>query len=101
LEPIALTDQREHTRYSIAFEMQVELIDENGILGEAEKTVTENISKRGATLFTTRQMPIGRFIRVTNEQNAISVFAAIRAQSIGIDGIPRIHVEFIDQEWPL
>jgi hypothetical protein len=27
--------------------------------------------------------------------------AAIRSRTTGADGVPRIHVEFIDKEWPL
>jgi len=68
---------------------------------EREQTVTENISAKGATLFTTLEIPTGRFVRVTSEQYRITAHAAIRSRSTGADGIPRIHVEFIDKEWPL
>ena len=101
LRPISSTDQRVLTRHNIAVDMQLEVLDDQGEAGKAEHTVTENISKKGATLFTTLEIPIGRFIRLTNEQHTFTVFAAIRATSIGVDGIPRIHVEFIDREWPL
>ena len=81
--------------------MQLEAIDEKGATSQTESTVTENISRRGATLFTTLHIPIGRFIRLTSAAYGLTVFAAIRARSTGVDGIPRIHVEFIDKEWPL
>ena len=68
---------------------------------ETEHTVTENISSKGATLFTTLEIPLGRFIRLTSEQYRITAHAAIRSRSTGADGVPRIHVEFIDKEWPL
>ena len=73
----------------------------SGEVIESEHTVTENISARGATLFTTLQIPQGRFIRLTSEQYGITAHAAIRSRSTGVDGVPRIHVEFIDREWPL
>jgi hypothetical protein len=38
---------------------------------------------------------------LTSEQYRITAHAAIRSQSTGVDGVPRIHVEFIDKEWPL
>jgi hypothetical protein len=101
ITPIPTSDQRVHTRHNIAVEMQLEVIDEKGEPSERERTVTENISTRGATIFTTLQIPIGRFIRLTSAQYGLTAFAAIRARSTGGDGIPRIHVEFIDQEWPL
>ena len=60
-----------------------------------------NISIKGATLFTTLEIPLGRFVRLTSEQYKITAHAAIRSRSTGVDGVPRIHVEFIDKEWPL
>jgi len=99
LTPFA--DQRTCTRHNIAVDMQLEIIDENGNVIEREQTVTENISTKGATLFTTLEIQLGRFIRVTSEQYRITAHAAIRSRSTGADGVPRIHVEFIDKEWPL
>lgn len=101
ITPIQTTDQRAHSRHNIAVDMLVELINEKGELTENERTVTENISAKGATIFTTLPIPIGRFIRVTSEHYRITTFAAIRGRSTGGDGISRIHVEFIDKEWPL
>ena len=98
---IPITDQRVQTRYNIAVDMRIELIDPDGKVTESEHTVTENISTKGATLFTTLQIPQGRFIRLTSEQYGVSAHAAIRSRSTGEDGVPRIHVEFIDREWPL
>ncbi len=96
-----LRDQRIETRHSIAVDMRVELPDVNGEFIATEHTVTENISNRGATIFTTLEIPEGRFIRVTSEQYGITAHAAIRSRSTGADGVARIHVEFVDREWPL
>ena len=99
--PFPTEEQRTQTRHNIAVDMKVEVVGENGDVLESEHTVTEDISKRGATLFTTLGVPQGRFIRVTSHQYAITAHAAIRSRSTGADGVPRIHVEFIDREWPL
>lgn len=101
VKPLSSTDQRVHTRHNIAVDMRLEVVNEKGELGSTEQTVTENISKKGATLYTTLQIPTGRFVRLTSEQYGLTVHAAVRARSTGSDGIPRLHVEFIDQEWPL
>jgi hypothetical protein len=101
LIPFSSKDQRVLTRHNIAVDMRVEILDLNGDVTESEHTVTEDINANGATLFTTLQIPQGRFIRLTNEQQGITAHAAIRSRSTGADGIPRIHVEFIDKEWPL
>jgi hypothetical protein len=101
LIPYTSEDQRAHTRHNIAVDMRVETIDVDGKVIDSEHTVTEEISTKGATIFTTLQIPEGRFIRVISEQYGITAHAAIRSRSTGADGIPRIHVEFIDTEWPL
>ena len=93
--PLPTEDQRTETRHNIAVDMKVEVVGENGEVLESEHTVTEDISKRGATLFTTLQVPQGRFIRVTSDQYAITAHAAIRSRSTGADGVPtnsrRVH----------
>ena len=98
---IPFADQRAYTRHNIAVDMRIEIVDDAGNVIEQEQTVTENISAKGATLFTTLEVPSGRFVRLTSEQYRITVHAAIRSRSKGADGVPRIHVEFIDKEWPL
>ena len=99
--PIHSEDQRTHTRYNIAVDMRVEALNVSGEVIESEDTVTEHISGKGATLFTTLQISAGRFIRLTSDQQGVTTHAAVRSRSTGADGIPRIHVEFIDKEWPL
>ena len=94
-------DDRRHTRHHMAVDMLVELFDLDGAVSKTEHTVTENISSRGATLFTTLDIPVGRFVRITSEQYRTTVHAAIRSRGTGADGVARIHVEFIDKEWPL
>jgi len=101
LEPDQRGDTRSQTRHNIAVDMRVELLDENEAVVASEQTVTENISSQGATLFTTLDIPIGRFVRLTSDQHRVSIFAAIRSRSTGADGVPRIHVEFVDRQWPL
>src|SRR6185503_14582546 len=101
LMPFTSADQRVYTRHNIAVDMRIELIDPDGKVTESEHTVTEDISSKGATLFTTLQIPQGRFIRLRSEQYGVTAHAAIRSRSTGANGVPRIHVEFIDREWPL
>ena len=93
--------ERSVTTHGIAVEMRVDMMDASGEIIQSEDTVTENISSNGATLFTTLPVPQGRFIRLTSNRQGITAFAAIRSRSTGVDGVERIHVEFIDREWPL
>jgi len=101
LEAIETVDERASTRHNIAVDMRVEVLDLNGVPSQTEQTVSENISTQGATLFTTLEIPIGRFIRLTSQQYGITAHAAVRSRSTGADGIARIHIEFIDRQWPL
>lgn len=95
------TDKRIGTRHNIPVDMLIEILNQEGVVEASEHTVTENISPQGAAILTTLSLPIGRFIRLSSEQFKLSVYAAVRGTSMGQAGIPRIHVQFIDREWPL
>lgn len=98
---LASSDKRTHTRHNIPVDMLIETFNEKGEVELSEHTVTENISQKGAAIYTTLSLPIGRFIRLSSEQYKLAVYAAVRGHSMGPAGVPRIHVEFIDREWPL
>ena len=95
------SNDRIPTRHNIPVDMLVECFNEKGDVERREQTVTENISEKGAAIYTTLSLPPGRFIRLSSEQYNISVYAAVRGQSVGPGGVTRLHVEFIDREWPL
>lgn len=92
---------RPETRHNIPIEVNIEVLDEKGKVSVSETTVTENISRRGAAVFTTLSVTRGRFVRITSTQYQISVIAAVRAYRVGANGIPRLHLEFVDKQWPL
>ena len=99
--PLTSRDKRAFTRHNIAVDMFLEIFDEKGNVKASEETVTEDISQQGATIFTSLSVDDGRFIRLTSQQFQITAYAVVRSQAKGADGVPRIHVEFIDREWPL
>lgn len=103
LTPTEMTssDKRTHTRHSIPVDMFIETFNDKGEVEVSEYTVTENISQKGAAIYTTLSLPVGRFVRLSSEQFKLSVYAAVRGQSVGPTGVPRVHVEFLDREWPL
>ena len=101
IQPIANTDKRDRTRHNIPVDMLLETFNEKGDVEKTESTVTENISSKGAALYTAQDIPIGRFIRLTSAQYNLTVHAAVRGRSTAGGGVQRIHVEFIDREWPL
>ncbi|HEV2883980.1 MAG TPA: hypothetical protein VGW36_03930 [Pyrinomonadaceae bacterium] len=95
------SDKRTQTRHNIPVDMTIETFNEKGEVEKSEQTVTENISTKGAAIYSTLGLQPGRFLRVTSEQYRLCVFAAVRGVSMGPAGIPRIHIEFLDREWPL
>ena len=97
----AMSDKRKLTRHNIPVDMLIETLDDSGAVESSEYTVTENISTRGAAIYTTLELPVGRFIRLSSQQYKVTVYAAVRGCSMGAAGVPRVHVEFVDREWPL
>ena len=89
------------TRLAMPLDVLVEAFDEQGNPVLREQTVTENISRRGACVWTTLKIERGRFVRLTGRAQGLSVMAAVRARRAGADGITRLHLEFVDREWPL
>jgi hypothetical protein len=103
LEPSLIVGQavKKESRLNVPVEVTVELYDERWNITAREETVTENISRHGAAVYTSLRVERGQFVRLTSARYETSAFAIIRAHRTGSDGIPRIHVEFMDQEWPL
>jgi hypothetical protein len=98
---VVAEETRPETRHHLPVEVVVETFDEKGDVSQTETTVTENLSRRGAAVFTTLEVERGRFVRVTSAQYNISVLAAVRARRLGPDGVARLHLEFVDRQWPL
>ena len=92
--------QRE-TRLNMPIDVFIEVLDEQGRVTASEQTVTENISRRGAAVFTTLTVERGRFVRMRSAHYTLKVLAVVRHCRPGHDGVPRLHLEFIDREWPL
>ncbi len=98
---VRTNEPRPETRHAMAIEVSVEVFDDKGQVTVSEQTVTENISRRGAAVFTSLEVARGRFVRLTSSRYQISVVAAVRARRLGPDNIPRLHLEFVDKQWPL
>lgn len=92
---------RKHTRFAIPESLLLEILDENGDVAASEVSVTENISLGGAAVFTSFNAEIGSFLRVTSERHNLTIIAIVRGKRIGQDGIVRLHLEFIDNLFPL
>lgn len=94
-------EDRRHSRYPIPITLVIETLDETRAVSASEITVTENISLGGAAIFTSLNPEIGSFVRIRSDQHDVSIIAIVRGKRTGPDGIPRLHIEFIDRFFPL
>ena len=101
VEPASAASRCEQTRLQMALPVSVEVFDAGGRVSASERTVTENISPRGAAIWTTLKVERGRFVRLTSDETGMSIVAVVRTARTGADGIPRLHLEFIGKRWPL
>ncbi len=98
---VSPNEPRPETRVNLPLEVTIELQDANGRTIQSEDTVTENVSRRGAAIFTNLQVERGRFVRLTSRMHNMSLIAVVRGRRVGANGIPRLHLEFIDRQFPL
>jgi hypothetical protein len=101
ISEVSATDKRKDTRHNIPVEVLIEVYDREGSLSQSESTVTENISRQGAAIFTTLDLLPGRFVKLSSQQYQSAFLAVVRSRHVAADGIARLHLEFIGREWPL
>ena len=92
-------DKRDESRHTIPMEVTIATFGDDRET-QVESTVTENISRNGAAVFTTLDLERGRFLRMSTP-DGVGVLAVVRRRSLGPDGIARLHLQFIGSEWPL
>lgn len=93
--------ERKYPRYSIPMEVILESFDQNKRETVSETTVSENVSLYGASVYTSLNSQIGDLVKVKFTSFNVSIVAKVRNRRIGSDGIPRLHLEFIDRPLPL
>lgn len=94
-------ERRRHTRFPVPVSVLLESLDAGGQVSTAEMTVTENISLGGAAVFASIDVEVGSFIRLTSSQYNVTLISVVRGKRVAADGIPRLHLEFIDRHFPL
>ena len=100
LAEIPNNDKRRESRQLIPIDVLIEVYDADKIVN-SEQSVTENISRKGAAIFTSLDLQPGAFVRMSNERHNALVLGVVRKRRPGNDGITRLHLEFIGSEWPL
>jgi PilZ domain len=93
-------ERRKETRLTLAVPVTVEALDYKGEVAAREETVTENISRHGAAVYTSLDIAEGDFVRLRSAQYH-TVSALVRSRRRGADGITRLHLEFVGRPWPI
>lgn len=100
-KPKGRSERSDSTRLGMAVEVEVTLLDGQGGVARSGVTVTENLSRRGAAVYAPFPAERGDFILLRNAQFGLEVLAAVRACRTDERGVTRLHLEFLDREWPL
>jgi hypothetical protein len=94
-------DRRTEERYDIADHVILEVYDAEGRVFDKDEAQTENISRHGMAVITNLDIVRGRYIRVRSAQYKIAIIAAVRRLvPVGAKNKNRLHLEFVDQQWP-
>jgi hypothetical protein len=99
-ELVRAGERRTELRRSLQTEVVIEVYDAQGNISAREATLTENLSRRGMSATTGLDIVRGRYVRVRSAHYRIAVIAAVRRLRRGTDGLNRLHLEFVDQQWP-
>lgn len=93
-------DHRRHPRYAIPVDVYITVCDAQENIIAQEKTVTENISQSGASVFSMLPLRVGDTVQFIKQNGGFSVKAIVRNRRTGADNLPRIHLEFINDTFP-
>jgi hypothetical protein len=93
--------QRASVRYWNSIEVSIYQLDEEQHSIAAEKTVTENISESGALVFSDLRVAVGDRIKFQSTTPPFSSLSIVRHRRIGMDDRTRIHLEFVENSFPI
>lgn len=98
--PLTAGERRSEARHNLEYDVVIEIYDAAGRVYESEATKTENISRHGMAVITNLDLSRGRYVRVRSAEYQLAVIAAVRRLGETGDGRKRLHLEFVDQQWP-
>lgn len=93
--------RRRSTRYWNSIEASLFQLDKDQNSIADEKTVTENISESGASVFSGLRVDVGDRIKFLCQSPPFSSLSVVRNRRIGMDDRTRIHLEFVEDFFPI
>lgn len=100
-KPIETIANRRQTRLEIPEEVCIEIIDGFGNTAASETTVTLNISRSGAAVYSQLPVEIGSLIRLSNRRHNVQLMSVVRGRQTDPSGLSRVNLEFVDQAFPI
>jgi hypothetical protein len=96
-----MPSRRRKPRYTIPIDIYIAVFDAEENIIAHEKTVTENISESGASVFSALQLNVGDTVKFIKQYGNFSAEAIVRNRRVGEDNLPRLHLEFVNVQFPL
>jgi hypothetical protein len=94
-------ERRRSPRISRTEKVRIEYLSEAEQLIASEDARTENVSRTGLRIMVKAAPPEFDIVRVKWAVRGFDALAAVRNRFVARDGIERICVQFLDNEWPL
>lgn len=92
---------RKHLRFWVYIDLFLEVLDIEGNTLEQEKTVTENVSIRGAVTYSNMNVGVGDCLKVTCAKYDFYTIAVVRDRRSFTTNLSKIHLEFVEQGFPV
>ncbi len=93
--------KRSDVRFWRPVDLYLALIDTKDGATGGERTITENVSRSGAAVFTTLNVGIGDRVKFISEEYDFSGLAVVRNRQTGEDGRTRLHLRFVENLFPI
>jgi hypothetical protein len=90
----APSERRRHERLQLFVNLRLRRSGAGGVM--EEQTVTENVSRGGARVFTTLPVVKGETLTVTDLEDSVSAEAVVRNVYVGSDRVSRLNLQFPD-----
>src|SRR4029079_13220789 len=93
--------QRSSVRYWNSIEASIFQLDDDLHSIASEKTVTENISETGASVYSDLRVSVGDRIKFQTSDPPFSSLSVVRHRRIGVDSRTRVHLQFVENIFPV
>ena len=97
-KPFTLPPQ---TEFALPLTVKLEVFNDRDESVASEITAAEHLNFNEALIFTTLEIKNGQFVRLTNDEYNVTIFAVIRSHQRQTNGRIRLHLEFIDRRFPM